>query len=155
MRSWHGDCWNNAPEASGFSGPSMAIPVNKADERDESKRNRLLSPGGQKGFLRSRRKWMNPIPEKFANVLVSRVYLVERAGSQPAVAKSGRVHCNFAYSALACFRMGMSGSASFQMVKQSTASFLGSERQMILSARAERQVSCRPATSGTGEFGRI
>jgi hypothetical protein len=72
MRSWHGDCWNNAPEASGFSGPSMAIPVNKADERDESKRNRLLSPGGQKGFLRSRRKWMNPIPEKFANVLVSR-----------------------------------------------------------------------------------
>ena len=25
-----------------------------------------------------------------------------------------RAHCNFAYSALACFRMGMSGSASFQ-----------------------------------------
>ena len=28
-------------------------------------------------------------------------------------------HCNFAYSALACFRMGMSGSASFQRAKKS------------------------------------
>jgi hypothetical protein len=28
-------------------------------------------------------------------------------------------YCNFAYSALACFRMGMSGSASFQMVRKS------------------------------------
>jgi hypothetical protein len=28
-------------------------------------------------------------------------------------------YCSFAYSALACFRMGMSGSASFQRVKNS------------------------------------
>ena len=28
-------------------------------------------------------------------------------------------YCNFAYSALACFRMGMSGSASFQSVRKS------------------------------------
>ena len=28
-------------------------------------------------------------------------------------------HCSFAYSALACFRMGMSGSASFQRVRKS------------------------------------
>jgi hypothetical protein len=28
-------------------------------------------------------------------------------------------YCNFAYSALACFRMGMSGSASFQRVRKS------------------------------------
>ena len=28
-------------------------------------------------------------------------------------------HCNFAYSAWACFRMGMSGSASFQSVNKS------------------------------------
>jgi hypothetical protein len=27
-------------------------------------------------------------------------------------------YCNFAYSALACFRMGMSGSASFQRAKE-------------------------------------
>src|SRR6266513_3184277 len=27
-------------------------------------------------------------------------------------------YCNFAYSALACFKMGMSGSASFQRVKK-------------------------------------
>ena len=27
-------------------------------------------------------------------------------------------YCNFAYSALACFRMGMSGSASFQIAKK-------------------------------------
>ena len=29
-----------------------------------------------------------------------------------------RNHCNFAYSALACFRMGMSGSASFHSVSK-------------------------------------
>jgi hypothetical protein len=29
------------------------------------------------------------------------------------------VHCSLAYSALACFRMGMSGSASFQSVRKS------------------------------------
>jgi len=28
-------------------------------------------------------------------------------------------YCNFAYSVLACFRMGMSGSASFQSVRKS------------------------------------
>ena len=28
--------------------------------------------------------------------------------------RSGDIHCNFAYSALACFRIGMSGSASFR-----------------------------------------
>jgi hypothetical protein len=28
-------------------------------------------------------------------------------------------YCSFAYSALACFRMGMSGSASFQRVRKS------------------------------------
>ena len=38
--------------------------------------------------------------------------------------KSGKVrgccaYCSFAYSALACFRMGMSGSASFQRAKKS------------------------------------
>ncbi len=27
-------------------------------------------------------------------------------------------YCNFAYSALACFRMGMSGSASFQSMRK-------------------------------------
>ena len=32
---------------------------------------------------------------------------------------SGQNYCNFAYSALACFRMGMSGSASFQRVRKS------------------------------------
>jgi len=31
----------------------------------------------------------------------------------------GSYRCNFAYSALACFRMGMSGSASFQRVRKS------------------------------------
>ena len=30
-----------------------------------------------------------------------------------------RTYCNFAYSALASFRMGMSGSASFQRAKKS------------------------------------
>jgi hypothetical protein len=29
------------------------------------------------------------------------------------------LYCSFAYSALACFRMGMSGSASFQIVRKS------------------------------------
>jgi hypothetical protein len=29
------------------------------------------------------------------------------------------LHCSFAYSALACFRMGISGSASFQRVRKS------------------------------------
>jgi hypothetical protein len=32
---------------------------------------------------------------------------------------SGADFCNLAYSALACFRMGMSGSASFQSVRKS------------------------------------
>jgi hypothetical protein len=30
-----------------------------------------------------------------------------------------RCYCSFAYSALACFRMGVSGSASFQSAKKS------------------------------------
>jgi serine/threonine protein kinase len=30
-----------------------------------------------------------------------------------------RTYCSFSYSALACFRMGMSGSASFQSVRKS------------------------------------
>ena len=32
--------------------------------------------------------------------------------------KSAKNHCNFAYSALACFRMGMSASASFHAPAQ-------------------------------------
>ena len=33
-------------------------------------------------------------------------------------------YCNFAYSAFACFRMGMSGSASFQRVRKSSYALL-------------------------------
>jgi len=36
--------------------------------------------------------------------------------------KSGPGYCSFSYSALACFRMGMSGSASFQKVRHSESS---------------------------------
>jgi hypothetical protein len=38
---------------------------------------------------------------------------------QPRNVKSRGHYCSFAYSALACFRMGMSGSASFQIVRKS------------------------------------
>jgi hypothetical protein len=58
----------------------MAVPVNKPDERDEPKRKSIVSPGGQEGFLRSRRKCMNLILEKFPDVLVSPVYLSGRVG---------------------------------------------------------------------------
>jgi len=44
--------------------------------------NGLLSLGGSKGFLRGGRKCMNRMPRKLASLPVSRVYLVERAGSQ-------------------------------------------------------------------------
>ena len=37
--------------------------------------NRRLAPSGQKGVSRSGRKWMNLLPEKFASVVVTRVYL--------------------------------------------------------------------------------
>jgi len=37
---------------------------------------------------------------------------------QQVILKAGS-HCSFGYSALASFRMGMSGSASFQMWKKS------------------------------------
>ena len=33
--------------------------------------------------------------------------------------QNARLYCNFAYSTLACFRMGMSGSASFHKAKKS------------------------------------
>ena len=33
--------------------------------------------------------------------------------------RTSPLYCSFAYSALACFRMGMSGSASFQIVRKS------------------------------------
>ena len=41
--------------------------------------------------------------------------------AQSSTTEPGRqtVYCNFAYSALACLRMGMSGSASFQRAKKS------------------------------------
>jgi len=37
----------------------------------------------------------------------------------PPRARHSRCYCSFAYSALACFRMGMSESASFQSVRKS------------------------------------
>jgi hypothetical protein len=40
--------------------------------------NRLFSHGGQKGCFPQSRKWMNLMPEKFASVLVTRVYPVKR-----------------------------------------------------------------------------
>ena len=40
--------------------------------------NRRLAPSGQKGVSRSGRKWMNLLPEKFASVLVTRVYVLKR-----------------------------------------------------------------------------
>jgi hypothetical protein len=39
--------------------------------------------------------------------------------TNPTAAEKARCYCNFAYSALASFRMGMSGSASFQRVRKS------------------------------------
>ena len=38
---------------------------------------------------------------------------------RPALRGIGRTYCNFAYSTLACFRTGMSGSASFQSSRNS------------------------------------
>ena len=46
----------------------------------------------------------------------------DQRGIRPAQVGAGVAvgrYCSFAYSALACFRMGMSGSASFQRVKKS------------------------------------
>src|SRR5208282_4414180 len=48
-------------------------------ERGETKRKAALRPGGQKGCFRSSRKCMNRMPKKFANVLVSRVYLLTKS----------------------------------------------------------------------------
>ena len=44
-----------------------------------------------------------------------------RAGfdCHPSCGPRCRTYCNFAYSALACLRMGMSASASFQSVRKS------------------------------------
>src|ERR1700687_1021862 len=39
--------------------------------------------------------------------------------TKPPSRQLGCAHCSFAYSALACFRMGISGSASFQRVRKS------------------------------------
>jgi len=41
------------------------------------------------------------------------------AGPRRALQRQKRIHCNLAYSALACFRIGMSGSASFHKLKKS------------------------------------
>ena len=50
---------------------------------------------------------------------ISELLLVQGCTSRAFVAFRGKpnhatIYCSFAYSALACFRMGMSGSASFQ-----------------------------------------
>ena len=45
-------------------------------------------------------------------------YSARRTGGW-SVGSDLRPYCSFAYSALACFRMGMSGSASFQRAKKS------------------------------------
>ena len=42
----------------------------------------------------------------------------EFSSKAPAVFPATAAYCNFVYSALACFRMGMSGSASFQRVRK-------------------------------------
>src|SRR5579871_6705491 len=54
-------------------------------------------------------------------------------------------YCSFAYSALAFFRMGMSGSASLQRAFL-TASILAGEQHQNRSGHAGRRGSCHPAT---------
>jgi transposase len=44
---------------------------------------------------------------------------VLRACNKTSFSQLTAAHCSFAYSALACFRIGMSGSASFQRVRKS------------------------------------
>ena len=56
---------------------------------------------------------------KFRFTVVSSVYLVERAGSHGTNEVWASFHFSLAYSALASFRMGTSGSASFQRVRKS------------------------------------
>jgi len=56
--------------------------------------------------------WHTP-PKRNLTAFFMHSHEIGRAELRP------RRHCSFAYSALASFRMGMSGSASFQMLKKS------------------------------------
>jgi len=59
-----------------------------------------------------------------------------------------RLHCNLAYSALACFKMGMSGSASFQRVRKSL--YAASARTRAASASAACEVfACKAFARAT------
>ena len=49
----------------------------------------------------------------------SGVNVAVRQGRSSSVGRTSWRYCSFAYSALACFRMGMSESASFQRVRKS------------------------------------
>jgi hypothetical protein len=49
------------------------------------------------------------VPIRLLNECIGDLLLIEKAGN----------HWSFAYSALSCFSIGMSGSASFQMVRKS------------------------------------
>ena len=57
-------------------------------------------------------------------------------------------YCSFAYSALACFKRGMSGSASFQRVRKSL--YAASARSRVLSASAPCEVfACKAFARAT------
>jgi hypothetical protein len=50
-----------------------------------------------------------------ASAIPARIFL---KGRESLASDASPPHCNFAYSVLACFRMGISGSASFQRVRK-------------------------------------
>lgn len=62
------------------SAASSAIPRTSHASGANPSRNWRFSPGGQKGFLHGSRKCMNRMPRKFADLLVSRVYLLNTRG---------------------------------------------------------------------------
>jgi len=66
--------------------------------------------GGKPPFFRNKNRGPKTGPHRYSFIQCSK----------PLKHRSERWnYCSFAYSALACFRMGMSGSASFQRLKKS------------------------------------
>src|SRR5712691_5763245 len=59
-------------------------------------------------------QWSDPISEARGCGNFSRISNIPSTRSILHLEGHSRAHCNFAYSALACFRMGMSWSASFR-----------------------------------------
>jgi hypothetical protein len=90
-------------------------------ERNAENRGSLCKLSGRRPLsFRSNHHHGSRKPNQPFERLVGLVPEADLPGTNKSVCTFARNQCNFAYSALACFRIGMSGSASFQRARKSS-----------------------------------